>query len=226
LLTPEGYGAAVPSGAASSGAASSEVEWSVAGSYFEACNCEAICPCRSLGGRAGSRSTYGICQFALSWHIIDGRAADVDLAGLDVVMAGFYDNDEHRSPWRVTLYVDERATPEQAQWLSDIYLGRAGGGTRSNFAGAIQMVHAVRSAKIELDHTPGSWAMGAEGWVRVTANELVPSEETVACGIPGLDRPGDELIATEMMVDDEPLQWQMRGRCAFATDFAYTSHSR
>ncbi|MGO8958205.1 MAG: DUF1326 domain-containing protein [Streptosporangiaceae bacterium] len=47
----------------------------VAGSYFETCNCEAVCPCRRVGERAGGRSTYGICQFALSWLISRGRAA-------------------------------------------------------------------------------------------------------------------------------------------------------
>lgn len=46
--------------------------WAVAGSYFEACNCEAICPCRRVGERAGGRSVYGICQFALSWQISQG----------------------------------------------------------------------------------------------------------------------------------------------------------
>lgn len=31
--------------------------WEVAGSYFEACNCEAICPCRKVGrpARSGHR---------------------------------------------------------------------------------------------------------------------------------------------------------------------------
>jgi hypothetical protein len=29
------------------------VPWRVSGSYLEACNCEAICPCRRIGGRAG-----------------------------------------------------------------------------------------------------------------------------------------------------------------------------
>ena len=203
--------------------AQSVATWKVAGSYFEACNCDAICPCRSIGGRPGHRSTTGVCQFALSWHVVDGHGGEVDLSGLDVVMAGFYVDDEPRSPWRVTLYVDERATPEQHQWLSDIFLGRAGGGTRANFAAAITTVHAVRSAHIELDHTPGTWAIGVEGWVRVRASDQVPCDETVACGIPGMDHPGQELEASQFRVDDDPLQWDMPGKCAFATDFAYAS---
>jgi hypothetical protein len=198
-------------------------DWSIAGSYFEACNCDAICPCRSVGGRPGSRSTYGVCQFALSWHVIDGRADGVDLSGRDVVMAGFYDDDEAGRPWRVTLYIDDGATTEQHDWLARIFLGQAGGGTRKNFAGAITEVHGVRTASIDLGHEAGAWSMGVEGHVRVDATELVPCDETVACGIPGMDHPGQELRAAQMLVDDAPLQWDLHGRCGFATDFAYSS---
>lgn len=69
---------------------SENVAWTVSGSYFEACNCEAVCPCRSQGGRDGGRSTstYGSCDFVLSWVIRDGRAEGVVLDGLSVVMVG------------------------------------------------------------------------------------------------------------------------------------------
>ena len=37
------------------------VGWRIAGSYFESCNCEAICPCRKIDGVPGGRSTYDEC---------------------------------------------------------------------------------------------------------------------------------------------------------------------
>ena len=60
-------------------------DWHVRGSYFEACNCEAICPCRSVGGRPGGPSSFGECFGALSWHIHDGHADGLDLSGLHAV---------------------------------------------------------------------------------------------------------------------------------------------
>ncbi len=36
----------------------SYLPWRISGSYLEACNCEAICPCRRIGRRHGGRSTY------------------------------------------------------------------------------------------------------------------------------------------------------------------------
>ena len=60
----------------------SYLPWRISGTYLEACNCEAICPCRTIGGRRGGRSTYGVCMGALSWAIERGRALDCALAGL------------------------------------------------------------------------------------------------------------------------------------------------
>ena len=97
------------------------LEWAVAGSYFEACNCEAVCPCRKVGERAGGRSSYGICQFVLSWQIRRGRADEHPLDDLAVVMAGWYADDEAGSPWRVSLYLDERASQQQHDALAGIF---------------------------------------------------------------------------------------------------------
>src|ERR1700693_4193524 len=89
-------------------------DWRLSGSYFEACNCDAICPCRRQGGRKlTTGSTYGVCDFALSWRITNGRWGNLDLSGLSVVLAGFYRDDEPGKPWRVYLYVDEQATSAQ-----------------------------------------------------------------------------------------------------------------
>ena len=63
--------------------------WRVAGTYYETCNCDAVCPCRRLNGKPGGRSQYELCQFLLSWRIDSGAADDVDLSGRLVAMAGF-----------------------------------------------------------------------------------------------------------------------------------------
>ena len=128
--------------------------WVISGSYYEVCNCEAICPCRQHGTRRGGRSTYGTCDFALSWRVLEGHAGDVDLADLSVVLAGSYSDDEPGAPWRVVLYVDEKGKAEQQQALTNIFLGRAGGTTLRDFARAIGEVYAARPTQIVLDHAP------------------------------------------------------------------------
>ena len=199
-------------------------QWRVAGSYFEACNCEAICPCRRQGGqKLTTGSTYGVCDFALSWRIALGQAGDVELSGLSVVLAGSYRDDEAGKPWRVCLYVDDRGDTAQREALTQIFLGRSPGTARRNFAAAIGEVYAVRPAKIELEHTPRRWFMRASDYVIVRATTPVPSDLAVSCGIPGHDHPGEEVLADMMKVDDGPLRWEVSARCGFATDFDYSS---
>src|SRR5436305_10162190 len=90
-----------------------EVSWRIRGTYFESCNCDAICPCRRIDSVAGGRSTHGICLGVLSWLIEEGDAAGTDLAGLAVALAIRYDDDEPGAPWMWILYLDERASEEQ-----------------------------------------------------------------------------------------------------------------
>jgi hypothetical protein len=200
-------------------------DWRVSGSYFEACNCDAICPCRRQGGlKLTTGSTYGVCDFALSWRILNGHAGALDLSGLSAVLAGSYRDDEAGKPWRVCLYVDARANAAQQEALTGIFLGRCGGTPARNFAKSITEVYAVRPAQIELDHRRTHWFMRAEGFVTVRASETVASElGAVSCGIPGHDHPGDELRAESMRVADGPLQFDFAGRCGFASDFDYES---
>ena len=60
-----------------------------------------------------------------------------------------------------------------------------------------------------------------DGRVDVAANEEVHSDETVACGIPGLNQPGQEVRTTTLRANVEPLVWEWSDRCGFATNFAY-----
>jgi hypothetical protein len=179
---------------------SDRTPWQVSGSYYEVCNCDAICPCRKQGEKKGGRSTYGHCDFALSWCIKPG------------------------APWRVVIYVDENGSERQQQALADIFLGRAGGDTFKNFARLIDEVYAVRPARVNLDHTPNKEGMSVGEYVSVRTAEPFQTELAVTCGIPGHHQSGQEIIADTFRVQDDDLQWEVTGRCGFATEFSYSSN--
>jgi len=200
-------------------------EWRVSGSYFEACNCDAICPCRRQGGlKVTQGSTYGVCSFALSWRVVDGAFGPTDLSGLSAVLAGSYRDDEPGKPWRVFLYVDERGSAAQQQALANIFTGLAGGTAFRNYAGVIGQVYAVKPAQIELDHRPQHRSIRAGDFVVVRgATPVASARGAVSCGIPGHDHPGEEVRTELMRVADPPLGWDVVGRCGFASEFDYTS---
>jgi hypothetical protein len=196
--------------------------WSIAGSYYEVCNCEAVCPCRRSGGQKGGRPSYATCDFALSWWIKEGRAGTLDLAELKVVMVGRWETTPG-DPWHVSLYVDERATPVQKEALAAVFLGRAGGHPSRSYGPNIVEVHDIKSASIELDHTPAQQRMEVAPVLTVRTREAVPHDFTVSCAIPGHEHPGQEIRAEVFRYGDSPYDWELRGKCGFATDFAYSS---
>jgi hypothetical protein len=202
------------------------VDWRVSGTYFEACNCEAICPCRSVSGRPGGPSSFGECFGALSWHIRQGHADRTNLSDLQVVMAIRYlDRVQPSTRWEVVLYVDRAADEDQRAAIADIFLGRAGGTVGRLYGPAIGEVHVVRSAQITLEHVAPRKRIGVVGYLTVEAEGDASAAGDVRCGIPGFDHPGTEYHGEGLRSTDPELRWEVRGRrhAAFATDFDYSS---
>ncbi len=199
--------------------------WRISGTYLEACNCEAICPCRRIGGRAGGRSTEGVCLGSLSWQIDDGEAGRTALAGMRAVLANRYDDDEPGSPWSFVLYIDERADEAQREALEAIFLGRLGGTPERQFPWVWKKsdLLGVRHVAIEIDHTPGRGWYRAGGEVTVRVRGPVADQEPVTCVIPGHDRSGREVVADLLSVDDGPLEFELSGKCGYEANFDYAS---
>ena len=200
--------------------------WAITGTYLEACNCEAICPCRRVDGLAGGRSTHGVCLGALSWAVRDGRAGDVDLSGMGAVMATRYDDDEPGSPWTFFLYVDERGDERQREAMVAILTGKLGGTPERQFPWVWKESHLLgwRATRIEIDHAPGRGWFRAGGEVSVRIRGPAAELHQVTCVIPGHDRAGMELYADLLQVDEAPpLAFEFHGMCAYESTFAYSS---
>jgi hypothetical protein len=197
--------------------------WHLRGTYFESCNCDPICPCRRIDGAAGGRSTHGVCMGVLSWLIVDGRAEKTDLSGLPVALALRYSDDEPGSPWTWILYLDERATEKQRAALEAIFTGGLGGDAFNHFPWVWKESElvAVRHATIEVDHTQQRQWLRVRERVGMRIRGRYPGAEDVTCVIPGHDRPGEELVADELHVEDGPLHFNFRGRCAYGSSFEY-----
>jgi len=206
---------------------SSYLPWHISGTYLEACNCEAICPCRRIGGRQGGRSTYGVCLGSLSWQIEEGDAGGIELAGMRAVLANRYDDDEEDSPWSYVLYVDERADERQREVLEAIFTGQLGGTPELQFPWVWKpsMLLAVRHVAIDIDHTPGRGWFRAGGQVSVRVREPVQRQEPVTCVIPGYDRSGREVVADLLSVEDGPLEFEITLKCGYEATFDYSSEA-
>jgi hypothetical protein len=206
-------------------AAGRPLGFDLAGTTLEACNCDAICPCRRIDGRPGGRSTHGECTGLLTWRIDSGTVGDEDVSGLAIAMAIWYSDDEPGSPWRWQLHVDDRADAAQHDALADVWQGRLGGPPLEQFPWARKPSHllGVERSHIELDHAPG------RGWLRIGRRYRLrieapfPTQSTVSCVIPGHHRAGRELVAAELLADDDRFRFSFSGTCGYESTFHYTA---
>ncbi|HSX22122.1 MAG TPA: DUF1326 domain-containing protein [Gaiellaceae bacterium] len=189
----------------------------VRGAYLESCNCEAICPCRKIGGVPGGRSTYGICYGVLTWRIEEGHVDDLDVSGLAVALVCRYDDDEEGSPWSVKLHVDERGDEAQRTALERVFLDEL---RQLPWIRKARHIVGVQASAIEA--TDGRVRIGSA--VSLVAERPFETDQTVTCVIPGHDRLGRELVAEELVVDDGEFAWELSGNCAYEADFDYASN--
>ena len=165
------------------GAESGLTPWRIRGAYFESCNCEAICPCRMVGGVKGGRSTHGICFGVLSWLVSDGHAGEIDLTGLAAAFVIRYDDDERGSPWSFVVHVDERGSAEQQTALAAILTGELGGEVlRLPWVSKPSNLLDVRASPIEIIDSADGHELRVGRAVRLRASTPYQTDEIVACG--------------------------------------------
>ena len=159
------------------------MSWRIRGTYFESCNCDAVCPCRRIDGAAGGRSTRGVCMGVLSWLIEDGAMGRTDVSGLPVAIACRYSDDEPGSPWTWVLYLDTGASIDQRDALEGIFTGRLGGDAERHFPWAWKASElvAVRAVDIGVDHTRHRQRLRIRDHVSVRIRDRYDGGETVTC---------------------------------------------
>jgi len=97
-------------------------KWNLAGTYFEACNCDVVCPCVFT-----SDPTQGNCTVLLAWHVDKGKHGDLSLDGMNTALAAYSPGNMLKVKWDVALYIDEKTNPAQRDALTKIFAGQVGG---------------------------------------------------------------------------------------------------
>ena len=98
--------------------------WHLKGSYVETCSCELMCPC-NLSFDHGA--TYDYCRITLFFDIREGDVEGTDVGGLRVAAIADTPKVMTEGNWRLGVFIDERATAEQADKLVGVFSGQLGG---------------------------------------------------------------------------------------------------
>ena len=122
---------------------STGVVYDLQGTLLEACSCGTLCPCW-----IGEDPDGGSCDAFNAYHFEAGTIRGVDVGGLSIVnVVHIPGNVLAPGSWRVVQFVDERATDEQLQAMTDAYQGKLGG-PLADLAGLIGEIVAVERAPI------------------------------------------------------------------------------
>ncbi len=98
------------------------VEWKLNIEHLMACNCNWGCPCTFE-----SPPTYGTCEAALAYRVVDGNYGDESLDGLGWALGALWPGPLHEQNGRGVIYLDERAEGAKREALEAIATGKAGG---------------------------------------------------------------------------------------------------
>ncbi len=117
-----------------------KIAYRVKAESVEACNCQHGCNCQFEGF-----PNEGKCEFIIGYDVKDGRFGDVSLNGVRLVVAAKYPKAIHEGNGHVVLFIDDKATQQQADALVSILSGKMGGmpwealgGTITRFEGPIR----------------------------------------------------------------------------------------
>ena len=98
--------------------------WRLAGTYFETCSCEVVCPCTaslSLGAH------YDRCKVVLVFNVRDGDVEGTDVSGLTVAAVADTPKVMSEGNWRLGVFIDAAASDQQAEALGAVFSGQLGG---------------------------------------------------------------------------------------------------
>ncbi len=194
--------------------------WSVKGTYFETCNCDAACPCVFL-----SPPTTGDCTVLIAWHIEQGRYGKVVLDGLNVAFAVHAPGHMMQTKWKVAAYLDSRASDAQQDALTHIFTGQAGGHPAA-IAALVGQVVGAKSVPIEYRAEGKRRSLRIDGIANAEIEALGGAggtDVTVSghplCVAPGF--PATVATSKQLRYRDHGWSWDITNKNGFFSPFAY-----
>lgn len=144
--------------------------WQISGRYMETCSCTQVCPCvlTNLQGRP----TEGDCKAALGMHIDKGEKDGVSLDGVNFIAILQSQGPMAAGNMTVGLIVDSDASDAQAEAITAIATGQAGG-PMAMLAPLVGRFAGVERAKVSIVNEGQCWRVTADGLVDQSAEALL-----------------------------------------------------
>jgi hypothetical protein len=119
------------------------------GDLLEVCNCDILCPCW-----VGENPDNGTCDSVMGYNVRSGNIDGIDVSGRTLCFSVHIPGNVLAGNWKVALFVDDKASDEQADALVSAFSGKLGG-PLADTASLVGEVVAVERAPIKFDVQEG-----------------------------------------------------------------------
>jgi hypothetical protein len=194
--------------------------WTVEGTYFENCNCDFACPCSVTS--FASPATQDRCQVVLAYHIQRGQIDGVDVSGHSVAVVADAPAKMLDGNWRVGLIIDDKASKEQADKLTAVFAGQAGG-PMANIAPLIGEILGIERLPIEYSDKGNRHSIRIGDDVAIEVEDYAAQEGGETTKLTGVAHPSASTITiarpTSSKISAFGMDFHNAGKSAFSAPF-------
>jgi hypothetical protein len=199
--------------------------WSIEGTYFENCNCDMVCPCSTSGLTAPADQER--CHVALAFHVGSGQVDGLDVSGLNVAVVADTPPLMSDGGWRLGLFMDAAASPQQAEALGGVFSGQLGG-PMEGLGPLVGEILGTEVVPITYVDEGRRHRVSVGDAIAIEIEDFVSPLDDTGRGIrvSGVGFPADTLAAGHAMssaVDAFGLKWDNEGKNAFSAPFAWSA---
>jgi hypothetical protein len=195
--------------------------YSLEGSLIEACSCDVNCPCW-----IGEDPDLGYCYAIVAYGIERGRIRDVDVSGLNLVLACNIPGNVLAGNWQIVALVDERGTEEQRNAMLEAFTGKLGGPLGDLWEALIGEVKGVEFVPITHEVEGGSGALTVPGVVE-TAMEpyrgpdgsITTLQNSVFSTVPGSPAWLAKASISKVNLPQYGMEWVYEGKNAIQSEW-------
>ena len=196
------------------------MSWKLEGTYFENCNCDWVCPCTVTS--FASPATGDRCQVVLNYHVRHGEIDGVDVSGHSVSLVVDAPKKMLDGGWRVGVIIDDKASKEQADKLTGVFAGQAGG-PMANLAPLIGEVLGIERLPIEYSDHGHRHRIRIGEAIAIEVEDFVAHEGGETTKLTGVDHPSASTITIAKPIESKikafGMEFKNAGKSAFSAPF-------
>lgn len=194
--------------------------YSLTGTLLEACSCGVLCPCW-----IGEDPDGGECFAVNAYHFTSGEVGGVDVSDLNIVnVVHIPGNVLAPKSWKLVMFIDEKASPEQREALVNAYTGKLGG-PLADLGGLIGEL-SIESAPIMHELKNGTGTLRVEGIVdaemepyRSGDGTVTTLRDSIFSTVPGSPAWVGKASRHKVTLPKYGMSWEYEGRNAIQAEY-------